>query len=220
MLSHASAAHHRKLIDHPPHAIHVRTPRRTRSRPGIVVHPRSPQTRSFYAGLPTTTLPDTMLDLATLPNHERLLRRALARLDYEQQLDADDLWRRADNRPGAPTLRQAIAAYDPRFALTRSPFEDDWVLACDDTGVPKPDRINPEIEGIPCDAVYDDPKIIVQLDGIDNHRSPAQLRRDRRNDFTLRAHGWLVFRYGTDQLRADPYALTGEVDTAIRNRSR
>jgi hypothetical protein len=218
MLSHGTAAHHRQLIDHPPRAIHVRTPRRPASLPGIAVHGRSEQARVLHRGLPVTTIPDTLLDLATQPGAERPLRRALARLDFLGRLDADALWDH-DGRPGIQPLRAAIAAYDPRFAHTYSPLEDDWILVCDVTGTPKPDHVNVRIHGIRCDAVYEDARVIVELDGLDNHRSPAQLRRDRRNDFTLRAHGWLVLRYGADQIRADPHAVAAEVRAALIERA-
>ncbi|HEX5194811.1 MAG TPA: DUF559 domain-containing protein [Solirubrobacteraceae bacterium] len=221
MLSHASAAHHHALIDHPPVEIHVRTPRRRRSLPGIVVHGRSTNVRAFHRGLPVTTLPDTLLDLATQPEAERLLRRALARLDYMNRLHPDHLITHhcRPGRPGSAALRAAIAAYDPRFAHTYSPLEDDWILVCEATGTPKPDAVNVLVHGIRCDAVYEDAMTIVELDGIDNHRSPAQLRRDRRNDFTLRAHGWLVLRYGSDQIRSDLHGVAAEVRATLKARA-
>ena len=221
MLSHASAAHHLGLIDDPPHAIHVRTPRRPHSLPGIVVHGRSANVRAEHAGLPVTTIPDTLLDLATQRDCERLLRRALARLDYTKRLHPELLLDEhcRPGRAGSVALRSAIAAYDPRFAHTLSPLEDDWILVCEATDTPKPDAVNVLVHGIRSDAVYEDAKTIVELDGVANHRSPAQLRRDRRNDFTLREHGWLVLRYGADQLRSDPEAVAAEVRAALRERA-
>ena len=222
MLSHGTAAHHLGLIDRPPGAIHVSTPRARRSLPGLVVHGRRTLARVEHQGLPVTTIPDTLLDLATQPDAPRLLRRALARLDFTRRLNLEQLLDEhcRPGRAGSTALRAAIAAYDPRFAHTYSPLEDDWILVCDATGTPRPDQVNVVIHGIRCDAVYADAMTIVELDGLANHRSPAQLRRDRRNDFTLRAHGWLVLRYGADQIRADPQAVAAEVRTALTDRTK
>jgi len=73
--------------------------------------------------------------------------------------------------------------------------------------------------GIPVDAVYDDAMLIVELDGIGNHHSPAQIRRDHRNDKTLRDAGWLVLRYTTDQFEQDPEGVRDEIIRALRRRA-
>jgi hypothetical protein len=221
MLSHGSAAHHLGLIDQPPPTPHVSTPRRKRPIPGVTIHSRRSLPRVLHRGLPVTTIPDTLLDLATQPDAERLLRRALARLDFTNRLHLERLANEhcRPGRPGSAALRRALAGYDPRFAHTYSPLEDDWILVCEATNTPKPDAVNVLVHGIRSDAVYEDAKTIVELDGIANHRTPAQLRRDRRNDFTLREHGWLVLRYGADQIRSDPHAVAAEVRAALSERA-
>ena len=50
MLSHASAVHWRELIDHAPAQIHVSTPRRRTSLPGICVHSRRATKRTLHEG--------------------------------------------------------------------------------------------------------------------------------------------------------------------------
>jgi very-short-patch-repair endonuclease len=65
--------------------------------------------------------------------------------------------------------------------------------------------------GIPSDAVYYDAMLIVELDGIANHHSRAQVHRDRRNDKTLRDADWLVLRYTTEQLAKDPEGVRDEI---------
>src|SRR5579884_875972 len=61
MLSHTSAAWWWGLVDDQPRVIHVSTPRRCGSRPGIKVHPRRTTERTWHRRLPLTTLPQTLL---------------------------------------------------------------------------------------------------------------------------------------------------------------
>ena len=141
MLSHATAVHRRGLIDDAPARIHVSTPRRRASLPGICVHNRRAIPRVLHNGIPVTTVAQSMLDLAAVSEHDPVaVRVALARLDFRHELDG-----RALNLvcgfgcSGSRLLRWAVANYDPRFAHTRSPLENDWIVACEELDVPKPD---------------------------------------------------------------------------------
>jgi hypothetical protein len=219
-LSHGTAAWWCGLIDFPVRPLHVCTPRRKRSLPGIAVHSRRGGPRNTERrGMPVTSVAQTMLDLAAA-GELKLVRKALANLDYAHSLHAPAI--RAicgQGRPGSAALRWAIDNYEPLFAYTQSPFEDDYILACEALDIPKPDRISVRVLGIPSDAVYQDAMVIVELDGIGNHHSPAQIRRDHRNDKALRGAGWLVLRYTTDQLEDDPEGVRDEVVAELRRRS-
>src|SRR5947209_5590810 len=85
-LSHAAAAQWRGLIDYAPAVIEVSSPRRADSLPGIRVYGRRSVERRLYNGIPVTTAEQTVLDLAAVAEH-RLVRKALARLDFRKQLD-------------------------------------------------------------------------------------------------------------------------------------
>jgi uncharacterized protein DUF559 len=221
MLSHLSAAHWLGLIDYPPPAIHVSTPRRVRSVPGVVVHGRRRLVRASHRGIPVTTTPQTMLDVAAARRRDPVLvRKGLARLDYRRQLDLAALQSiRKRGRPGSAHLGWAIVDHDPRFAHTLSPNEDDWIVFCEQTETPKPDAINERVEGILSDVVYRDARVIVELDGGDNHHSPAQIRRDRANDRLLRGRGWLVLRYTWDDVHGDPLGVHDDLLAVLRART-
>ncbi len=77
--------------------------------------------------------------------------------------------------------------------------------------IPKPDDVNVEICGIVVDACYYDAKLIIEFDGTDNHRSPAQVQRDRRHELTLRTAGWLPLRYSSDLIRERAELVRAEV---------
>ena len=212
MLSHTTGAWWLGLVDHPSPVIHVSTPRRRISPRGILIHNRRTGVeRVTHDGIPTTTVPRTMLDLAAA-GEPKLVRRALTRLDHQQRLDLRALLAQRDCRSrGNHVLDWAIANYDPRFAHTRSPLEDDWLICCEQLNIPKPDDVNVVICGISVDTCYYDAKLIIELDGADNHRPPAQVRRDRRNEFKLRKAGWMVLRYSSDLIRDHAEDVRAEV---------
>jgi Protein of unknown function (DUF559) len=220
MLSHGTAAWWRGLIDFPVRPIHVSTPRRKRSLPGIAVHGRRTElNRQRHKGMPVTSIAQMMYDLAA-QGEIKLLRKALANLDYANSLHAPAIRAMCgQGRSGTAMLQWAIDNYEPLFAQTQSPFEDDYIWACESLDIPKPDRISVRVLGIPVDAVYYDAMLIVELDGVGNHHSPAQVYRDRRNDKTLRDEGWLVLRYTTKQLAKDPEGVRDEIIRELTQRA-
>jgi Protein of unknown function (DUF559) len=221
MLSHATAVHWLGLIDHPPGQIHVSTPRRRASLPGIRVHGRRTLERAVHRGIPVTTIAQSLLDLAALSEQRPVtVRVALARLDFRHELDIGALEAVCGaGCPGSRLLTWSIANHDPRFAQTRSPLENDWIVVCEAFDIPKPDAVNGHVHGIRCDNIYKDARLIVELDGYDNHRSPAQLRRDHRNQRILRGHGWLVLRYSSEDIHDDASAVATEVLTELARRT-
>jgi Protein of unknown function (DUF559) len=220
MLSHGTAAWWRGLIDFPVRPMHVSTPRRKRPLPGIAVHGRRPELhRQRHQGVPLTSVAQTVFNLAA-QGELKLVRKALANLDYANSLHAPAIRAMCgQGRAGSLALEWAIDNYEPLFAQTQSPFEDDYIWACESLDIPKPDRISVRVLGIPVDAVYYDAMVIVELDGIANHHSPAQVRRNHRNDKKLRDAGWLVLRYTTDQFDDDPEGVRDEIIRELTQRA-
>jgi Protein of unknown function (DUF559) len=220
MVSHGTAAWWRGLIDFPVRPMHVSSPRRKRSLRGIAVHGRrSELDRQRHKGMPLTSIAQTIYDLAG-QGELRLVRKALANLDYANSLHAPAIRAMCgQGRHGSATLEWAIDNYEPLFAQTQSLFEDDYIELCESLDIPKPDRINVRVLGISSDAVYYDAMLIVELDGIGNHHTPAQIRRDHRNDKKLRDAGWLVLRYTTDQLVDDPEGVRDEIIRELTQRA-
>ncbi|HEX5193134.1 MAG TPA: DUF559 domain-containing protein [Solirubrobacteraceae bacterium] len=186
-----------------------------------MLHSERDLPRVDHKGIPTTTPNQTVFDLAaTCADEPVLVRVALAELDFRGAYDPDALLALCrQGLPGSARLRDAIAHFDPRFAMTRSRFERNWIVYCERTGTPKPDAVNVPIHGIRSDNVYYDAELIVELDGLGNHQSPAQVRRDRRNDRTLRRHGWLVLRYTWPDVEQDPVGVHADVVAALAART-
>jgi len=204
MLSHATALWWRGLIDHQPWPIQVSTPRRCRSLRGVKVHGRRTCEREWHKGLPTTTIEQALLDFAAVAPVDRV-RFALANADHGKVLDVAALQVIAGNgRAGSTKLRTALKRHEPKLAHTRSPLERIFLPFCEARGISLPDDVNVWIEGVLVDAVWWKQRLVVELDGKDNHSSWAQIQRDRSNELRLRAAGFDVMRYGTVQFEEQP----------------
>jgi hypothetical protein len=221
MLSHTTAAWWQGLIEHPSPLTHVSTPRRRAAPRGIMIHSRRPLTRIAHGGIPVTTPEQTVFDLATYCVDDPVLARvALAQLDFEGRYDPAALLALCRRGvAGSERLRAAIAEFDPRFAATRSRFERNWIVYCEQTDTPKPDAVNVFVHGIRSDNVYFAERLIIELDGVGNHHTPAQIRRDRLNERTLRGHKWLVHRYSWSDIDRDPLGVHADVVAALAERA-
>ena len=198
-LSHATAAWWLGLLDEQPRSIHVSTPRRCRSLPAIVVHqPRDPD-RIWHRCLPVTSVAQTLVDFSAKAPL-RLVRLALAKADYRETLDLDALEAALGRgRSGSAKLRLALGRHERRLARTKSGLEIAFIELCESGGIPIPE-VNVRIAGWEVDALFRSQGIAVELDGYRNHRSPTQVKRDRRKEMDLRAAGLVPVRYSDEQL--------------------
>ena len=211
MLSHATALWWRGLIDRQPWPIEVSTPRRCRSLHGVRVYGRRNCGRVWHKDLPVTTIEQALLDFAARAPLERV-RYALSVADYLQVLDVPALQVTAGTgRAGSTKLRKALERHEPKLARTRSPLERLFLPLCESYGIPLPDDVNVRIAGVLVDAVWWEQRLVVELDGRDNHSSWAQIQRDRSNEIRLRAAGFDVIRYGTVQLEEEPALVAGDL---------
>jgi Protein of unknown function (DUF559) len=62
-----------------------------------------------------------------------------------------------------------------------------------------------------CARRWSEQRVIVELDGKDNHSSWSQIQRDRSNELKLRAAGFDVLRYGTLQLKEQPEPVAADL---------
>jgi hypothetical protein len=213
MLSHATAAWWLGLLDEQPRQIHVSTPRRCRSLPGVHVHQRRTCDRIWHKRLPTTTLPQTLLDLAAKAPL-RTVRRALAKADYAGTLDGPAIQSLlGPGRPGSTKLRLALERYQPKIARTKSDLEIMFVELCEGAGIRTPE-VNVYVGEWEVDALWPRERVAVELDGYGNHHTRAQLKRDRRKELALRQAGLTAVRYSEEQLTQHPAEVIADVRRA------
>ena len=208
-------------------AIEVATPRRCRSLPAdhpdnrlgipIAVHGGREFRRWSYHGIPTTPVPQIVLDLAATGDLE-LVRFVLAQLDFMRILDEPALLGRCrQGVPGGALLREALGRPQPLLARARSPFEVRLVIVCEITGMRLPDALNVKIAGHTVDAVWWDEQVVVECDGEANHGTWRQRRRDVGEEMKLRGLKFLPIRYTTDKLD-DPWAIYADLGAELEAR--
>jgi len=181
-----------------------------RPRPGIRVHRVGrvePDETTTYEGIPITTPPRTILDLAAIvaPRElehtvARALRGGLATEDSLASLLA-----RYPRRPGVPALR-AILARDGTPAFVRSEAEARFLALLRRARLPAP-RVNDVVRGFEVDFFWPAFRLIVEVDGFAYHGSRAAFEKDRRRDTALEGMGLRVMRVTWRQVTEESEAL-------------
>ena len=222
MLSHATALWWHGLLDHPPATIQVSTSRRCSALTGIEVHARRRLVVIHHRRLPTTTFAQALLDFAATAEVESVVR-VLAEADYRRVLDQAERYAiRGSGRLGSATLKRALHRHAPELARTRSELERAFRALCRRGRIPAYE-VNHRLCGITVDAFWPGLGVVVELDGVQGHATPAQVNRDRRRDLKLRAAGYIVLRYSYDQIMREPDVvlvdLRAVLETAARPRA-
>ncbi len=217
VLSHTSAAVHWGLLSYDAPKPHVTTAKSRQGAPGIRLHrTRSldAQDTTHHRGIPTTTVPKTMLDIAAYaPIHH--LEHALGQAErlqlYDHRAITDVLDRHAGRR-GAAALRRATAE-DPVF--TRSELERRFCALCRRAGLPQP-LVNATVEDLDhhpheVDFYFPAYRLVVETDGWDTHRTRHAFERDRAKDAALIATGYIVLRFTKRQISYDPETVAARI---------
>ena len=196
LLSHRSAAALWGLIPPPDRRPEVTAPRRPRRAEPIDIHETrafDPADRARRAGIEVTTVARTLLDLAAVaPLRLGRAVESAERLELFDLRDIRDVLRRCRGRRGAGRLRAALAIYEP-MPFTRSELERRFVRLVRRAGVPPP-AMNAWVGRQEVDALWEDQRLVVELDGYESHRTRAAFERDRRRDADLRLAGYDVIR--------------------------
>jgi very-short-patch-repair endonuclease len=155
-------------------------------------------------GIPITTVPRTLLDLAAVAE-PRQLRRAVNETVRQGRLSGRvvaDLCAQHEHKKGIKAFRAVTAALHPQTRRTRSDLEVDFLRLCRKYQLPQPD-VNIEIEGYEVDIHFPGTKLIVELDGYEFHRTRTEFDSDRRRDAHLKVKGYEVLRVSDEWLNSD-----------------
>ena len=204
-LAGATAAHWWGVIEHQPLVIELVSPRHVRSRYGLTVHRVTAPSFVEHRGMPVTTVPDTLLRLASAGASHSDLRRMLAEAEYRRLIHVEDaLEVLGRGRRGTAKLRRALESHQPLLARARTRAERSFIALLETSGeIPMPE-INVRIGRMTVDALWREQRLVVEIDGGDNHGTPGQIDRDHRRDLHLRSLGYRVLRYSGWQIREQP----------------
>lgn len=110
---------------------------------------------------------------------------------------ADDVVRVLNDRPTLPETRrlaEAVGRLDATSGTFRSNFERRTKRLIErSTAIPIP-AVNVLVEGFESDLWFPGTRAIIECDGRDYHRSPAQIAKDEEREAILRARGFVFLR--------------------------
>ncbi len=217
VLSHVSAAALHRLLSTARANVEVTIPRRAGlSRPGINVHRStclSDNDRTVVRGVPCTSVPRTLVDLAAVVSRP-VLERACDQAEILRLVDWSAMYEllgTVRGRPGVRRLRVVIGTGDVGHAVPRSELERRFLALCRKAGLPMP-AVNQWLtvagEEMQVDFVWHGPRAIVETDGFRTHGTRRAFQEDRRRDRLLGLAGWRVVRFTWDDVTDDSDHVT------------
>jgi very-short-patch-repair endonuclease len=223
LLSHWSAAHLWMIRPNSRTRIDVTVSHRSRSSAQIHRHISlvPEDERTVEEGIPVTTVPRTILDLAATEDAdviENLLRES-ERLRLSDRLSLPDLIARYPGKRGTRKVQLALDRLkeDP-VGRKRSRLEERFAPFLRWRRLPLP-RFNDWIvlgDNRYCvDCHWPDLRQIVELDGWDGHSTRTAFREDRARDRRLAAAGYTVTRVTWNQLEDEPGAVAADLRTLL-----
>jgi hypothetical protein len=220
--SHGSAAYLWGLYRFGPETIDVTAPIRRRAKRDFRVHFSSilaPEDREEREGIPVTSVPRVLLDLAIRARPDQL-ERLLERAEEAELFDlhaVEDVLDRAGGHRGRGPLRRALALYQPDPNFTRSRFEKSFRRRVVATGLPTP-SMNFNAEGYELDAYWPDLRFAVELDLFETHGTRAAFERDHLRQEELKLLGIEMIRITRPRFQREPEAVMRNLATFLQRR--
>ena len=195
-------------------AVATRHSARHRSPPASVLPPDEVTT---VQGIPVTTVPRTLLDLAAvLPERQFETGRERSRDSPAHRPALACRSGRASPAPQRHPRRRGGSLEVLRAGTTvmRSELEARFRELLRARGLP-PAELNASVlvngRWVECDCVWPAARLIVELDGRAVHDTAAAFERDRERDRMLHASGWRVVRVTWRQLHGDPDVVAADL---------
>lgn len=186
--------------------------------------PASADERTVKEGIPVTTVPRTILDLAATGSSdtvENLLRES-EYLGLSDRLSLPDLIERYPGKRGTRKVHLALERLrEEPEGRRRSRLEERFAPFLRLHRLPLPrfnDRIVLGADGYTVDCHWPEVGEIVELDGWEGHSTRTAFREDRAGDRRLRAAGYSVTRLTWNQLDDEPEAVAADLRALLARR--
>jgi very-short-patch-repair endonuclease len=194
--------------------VEVTVPAGLRGRDGIQVYRAKlpADERTTHRGIPTTTVPRTLLDLSAVVGrpHLRGALREAEQLRLTDPLSLHDLAERYPRRAGLKAIKALLSEASIGAKIIRSELEERFQDFLIRAGLPLP-QTNVAIEGYEVDCVWSEQRLIVELDGHATHSPTHAFEADRARDRRLGAAGWHVIRITWRQLVQEPELVEADL---------
>jgi Protein of unknown function (DUF559) len=173
------------------------------------------QERGEVAGIPLTSVPRTLLDLAEVVNEQELEKafEEADRLGLLEMRPLEEVCAGARGRRGLKPLRRLIEeARAPEIG--RSRLEDRVLALCREYDLPSP-QINVEVDGREVDAFWPRERLMVEADSWSFHGHRAAFERDRARDAAVQADGYRVVRLTHWRMEREPGRVAAELRSLL-----
>ena len=171
--------------------------------------------RTVVDGVPVTTVPRTIFDVAALRDRreaERAFHEAEVR-GLTDRLSLPDLLDRYPGHVGAPLLRELLGI-GPDGGATANDFEAVFADLLEHHRLPRP-QFNPDLivggRHFSPDCAWMERKVVVELDGRAVHATRRAFEADRERDRICAAEGWRAIRVTWRQLTDSPEAVARDL---------
>jgi very-short-patch-repair endonuclease len=216
LLTHGTAAWRWRIIPAPPSLMQLAVPRDRAQMEGVTLF----VSRNLRADdvtvngrFPTTSVPRTLLDLATRYDPRALLR-ALAEAEFHHDLRPEDIQRTLRRgHPGSANLRAALKLHAPGHGQMKSRLERSFRQLLIRHRIKLPLRNEP-VGPWTVDCLWPERRVAVELDGR-QHERPHQADADDDRDLWLRRHGYITRRYGKRQIDQRPDDVIADLLDAL-----
>ena len=208
-------------------AVDVTLPSSRRQRPGITWHVANLPADEItsLAAIPVTTVPRTLLDLATVLDR-RGLERAINEAEVQRHTDPlslPALLARYPRRRGTAAIRAILAEDRIGASVTRSELEERFLRFVTRRRLPRPElNASIAVRGgfVEADCVWRSSRVIVELDGRAVHGTARAFERDRARDRALSAAGWRVVRITWRQISEEAQDLAEDLGALLSGQAR
>ena len=180
---------------------------------------------TIHDGIPITTVPRTILDLAAVLSRDQL-EQAMERAEALRLTDAltiTELLQRYPRRRGSVALRAILGAESIGHGVTREELEAAFNQFIHERGFPRP-RINAPLavgaDSFTADFVWPAARLIVELDGYATHWTRRSFERDRRRDRRLLVVDWKTIRVTWRHLHEEREELAADMAAIFARRGR
>jgi hypothetical protein len=173
-----------------------------------------PEDGTRWLGIPVTTVPRTLVDLAAvLPSGElaRVCHEAGVR-HHTTPAQVEAVLARRPNSPGATKLREILRG---DVHVTLSKLEARFLARLREAGLPLP-RTNRPAGGRRVDCRWAAQRLTVELDSYRYHRSRHAWEQDRRREREAHARGDGFRRYTYGDVLEAPSLMLAELEALLR----
>lgn len=179
-----------------------------------------PEECTMRHGIPVTTVPRTLLDVASWAP-ARFAEQVTGAALRTSVLSIDELHatiRRHPRARGVERLRRLFELVtNDEVAWTRSRAEERFLRLVVEGNLPMP-QVNQSIQGFEVDFYWPRHKVAVEVDGWAYHNDLRSFERDRKRDRVLKAAGVDVLRVTWKDLTKSQIALAAQLSSVLKQR--